>query len=158
VTIVSDTSPLSAWAEIGALALLAQLFGSIIIPAAVLAECRHSGAPLALQRWVASPPAWVTVAGDTSVFPDCARNLDPGEAAALALAAALPAPVLLLMDERKGVAAARSLGLPFTGTLGLLIRGHRLGLLDFEPALTRLRQTSFHLSPSLIARARSLLA
>jgi predicted nucleic acid-binding protein len=62
------------------------------------------------------------------------------------------------MDERAGVAVVQGLGLCFTGTLGILVRGHRLGFIDFETALTSLRRTWFRLSETVIAHARRLLA
>ncbi len=61
------------------------------------------------------------------------------------------------MDERQGVAAAARLGLPVVGTLGLLVRGHARGLLDFDSAVAALLQTGFWVSPAVIARARQRL-
>jgi uncharacterized protein len=158
VTVISDTSPLSALAEIGELGLLFRLFGSITIPEAVLAECRHPGAPEALRHWASQVPDWVLVDQAPRIVAVAARGLDPGEAAAISIALDSPAPVLILMDERAGVAVVQSLGLPFTGTLGILIRGHRLGFTDFEMALASLRRTRFRLSEAVIAHARRLLA
>jgi predicted nucleic acid-binding protein len=66
-------------------------------------------------------------------------------------------PVLLLLDERAGVAVARKLGLGFVGTLGLLVKAHKSRLLDFETSLTALQQTRFFLSERVIAHARTLL-
>ena len=57
------------------------------------------------------------------------------------------------MDSRGGNAAARR-DLLVTGTIGVLAEAHRARLLDFEAALTRLRQTSFYVSEEVIARIR----
>lgn len=157
MTVISDTSPLSALAEIGALTLLHLLFGTVTVPAAVLAECGHPGAPVALRQWASHPPDWLIVESAPPVVPLAVRGLDPGEAAAIAIALNAVAPVLLLMDERSGVAVVQRMGIPFTGTLGVLVRGHRLGFIDFETALTSLRRTRFRLSESVIAHARRLL-
>ncbi|MES2707512.1 MAG: DUF3368 domain-containing protein [Verrucomicrobiota bacterium] len=158
MTVISDTSPLSALAEIGELSLLRQLFGMVILPAAVLQECIQEGAPAALRQWAFTLPDWVISDASSVRIPSADFGLDPGETAVIALALEAPGPVLLLMDERAGVAVARSLGLAFTGTLGLLVRGQQLGLIDFETAVAGLRHTRFRFTEALIAHARRLLA
>ena len=45
-----------------------------------------------------------------------------------------------------------------TGTLGVLAEAHRAGLLNFEAALARLRQTNFYLSAELVDRVRKRLS
>lgn len=158
MTVISDTSPLSALAEIGEIGLLYRLFGTITIPEAVLTECRHPGAPEALRQWASQMPDWTLVDRVPRIVSAAARGLDPGEAAAISIALDSTAPVLILMDERAGVAVVQGLGLPFTGTLGILVRGHRLGFINFETALASLRRTRFRLSEAVIAHARRLLA
>lgn len=155
--VVSDTSPLSALAEIGEINLLHRLFGNISIPATVLAECQHPGAPQTLRTWAASLPEWAIVEPTPPKLHPAVNNLDPGEADAISIAMLSPGPVLLLVDERAGVRVVQDLGLPFTGTLGVLIRGHQLGLIHFETALASLRRTRFRLSPAIIAHARRIL-
>lgn len=78
--------------------------------------------------------------------------LGAGEREAIALAAAQNEDVLLLMDEAKGRAAAASRGLATTGTLGVLDLAAEAGLLDLPSAITRLRNTSFHVTPALLKR------
>jgi predicted nucleic acid-binding protein len=77
--------------------------------------------------------------------------LDPGERAVLALAMKLQ-PDLVLMNNRADVMAAHQQGFVATGTLGLLLRAARRGLLDLPAALDTLGRTSFHWRPSLRAR------
>jgi len=69
------------------------------------------------------------------------------------LAASLGAD-LLLMDDRKGVIAARGKGLRVTGTLGVLDLAAHRGLLNFAQAVNRLRRTTFRIPE---ARLDSLL-
>ena len=75
--------------------------------------------------------------------------LDDGERAVIALAATLSAD-LLLMDDRAGVALARSLGFAVTGTLGLLARAAKRGLLDLSVAFEALKSTNFHAKQELL--------
>ncbi len=158
MTVISDTSPLSALASIDRLELLPKLFGRIIVPREVLSECLHPGAPRALREWALSIPPWVLAREAPLTIPPAIAGLDPGETAALSIASLSPRPVLLLMDERKGIKAAGRLGLPFVGTLGLLVKGHRQNHLDFETSLAALRRIRFHLGESAILQARRQLA
>jgi predicted nucleic acid-binding protein len=57
---------------------------------------------------------------------------------------------LILIDERKGAAAARRKGLPLTGTLGLLILAAQRQWLDLADAFASLRRTNFHCSEDLL--------
>ena len=57
----------------------------------------------------------------------------------------------VLMDEAEGRQVAEALHLEVRGTLGILERGARLGRIDLRRALSKLEQTSFRLSPSLLA-------
>lgn len=77
------------------------------------------------------------------------EGLDEGEAAAIALAISLTAD-LLLMDERKGVAAARGRGLRVTGTIGVLDLAAVRGLINFHEVVDRLRRTSFRAPEELL--------
>ncbi len=54
------------------------------------------------------------------------------------------------MDERAGIAAARSLGLHATGTLGLLAVASDCGLVDLAAAFMRLKSTNFGYRQELI--------
>jgi predicted nucleic acid-binding protein len=85
---------------------------------------------------------------------DTLSGIDPGERAAIQLAITLHAD-LLLMDDRKGVAAAESKGLLVTGTLGILDIAAERGLVDFTAAIRDLERTSFRRPTELL---HSLLA
>ena len=76
-------------------------------------------------------------------------TLDEGERAALILGLRLGAD-LILIDERKGAAAARRKGFPFTGTLGVLILAAQRQWLDLADAFARLRRTNFHCSEDFL--------
>lgn len=49
----------------------------------------------------------------------------------------------MLIDERKGAAAALRKGLEVTGTLGILGLAARRGLVDLGDCFARLKQTNF---------------
>lgn len=67
-------------------------------------------------------------------------GLDQGEAEVLALAEECGAR-LVVMDERKGRRFARRLGVPLTGTLGVLLLGKERGLVpSLAPLLAELQE------------------
>ena len=59
--VVADTSPIHYLLQIGVIDLLPSLYGSILIPDAVLLELNHQQAPLIVKTWVRGLPAWVAV-------------------------------------------------------------------------------------------------
>jgi predicted nucleic acid-binding protein len=92
-----------------------------------------------VRDWISSPPAWVEVryTGRPTINPSVA-GLGPDETAAIQLADELHAD-LVLMDDRRRVIAALQRGLIVTGTLGLLARAAKHGLLDLAQAFDRLK-------------------
>jgi predicted nucleic acid-binding protein len=150
VIVVADTSPLSYLVRIGCDTVLPRLYGSVAIPHAVLDELLHPKAPLVVRQWISSPPVWLRIES-----PLCAHRVEfqaigIGEAEAIALAQQFDAQ--LLIDERLGSSIAVSLGVKVTGTLGVLVASHELGLLRLNDAIVRLfTQTNFRLS----AKARA---
>lgn len=145
--IVVDAGPLNYLILIDAIEVLPKLFDAVALPEAVASELRHPRAPDAVRRWVAHMPSWATVY-PAAAEPEGLLRLDAGERAAIALASTQRAE-LLLMDDREGVLAARSLGLNAVGTIGVLDRAAKRGLIELETAVSRLRQTNFRGSPQL---------
>jgi predicted nucleic acid-binding protein len=77
-------------------------------------------------------------------------HLDLGEASAIALALEARVP-LVAIDERRGRLVARDVGLMVTGTLGLLLRAKRLGIIDaVAPRLAAMRQKGIWLGEALV--------
>jgi predicted nucleic acid-binding protein len=54
------------------------------------------------------------------------------------------------MDDRRGVAVARGMGLRVIGTLGVLDVAALRGLISFAEAIERLRRTSFRIPEALL--------
>ena len=158
--VVSDTTPLRYLAVISGLDWLPVLFREVLCPPEVLAECLHDRAPAALRQWAAAAPAWLRVtevSAESQTLP-FEVELDAGETAALCLAREVRAD-LLLLDEKRGRLAAARLGLPVTGTLGVLVEAALCGLADFEVHLNLLMtRTNFRASEAVIAAARARLA
>ena len=133
---VSNTSPVLNLAIIGQLSLLRQQFGEIWIPPAVLEELRvGEDLPGSQSVREAIESGWLRVeeVRDQPLVQVLQRDLDKGEAEAIALALQVQAEWTLL-DEREGRRVAKSLRMKVTGVLGILLRAWREGEL---PSLQR---------------------
>jgi len=137
---VADTGPLHYLILIDHADLFGQLLERVLIPDAVRDELCNPGAPASVRSWIASPPHWLSADPvPSAALDDVDSSLDDGERAAIALAVRVR-PDLVLMDDRAGVAVARTKGFVVTGTLGLL---------DLPAALDGLGQTNFHWTAAL---------
>lgn len=75
----------------------------------------------------------------------CLPHLDAGEREAIALALGQNDP-LLLLDDAAGRSEAKTLGIRFTGTLGVLVKGKQSGLIAaVRPYLEQLEKMGFYL-------------
>lgn len=148
--VLSDTSPLNYLVLIGHVDVLPALFGQVIVPAAVRAELQHPGTPQIVRDWLRTAPPWLVVHAAAHI--DASIQLGTGEIEAISLAIELHAD-LLLMDDRRGRRAAESRGLSVAGTLNVLEAAAERDLLDLPVAIAKLRQTNFHVSERILARA-----
>ena len=135
--------------------VLGPLYTRVLVPESVALELRSTSAPSIVREWIAAPPDYCETLPDPPSDP-ALEFLGPGEQAAILLAVSLRAERLLI-DDQAGRREAERRDLVVTGTLGVLAEAHRSQLLDFETALTQLRQTNFYVSEEVIARARSHL-
>jgi predicted nucleic acid-binding protein len=146
--VLCDASPLMTLGKLNRLDLLAGLFGEVQIPRAVHDEVVTRGLArgaadaftvrlfLQRQQWpIVDVPETVSSAYVPPVV------LDPGELEVLALAQSLPDP-LVLLDDEVARAEARRLKLRLCGTLGILLRAHRQGLLAFDQAELLIREVA----------------
>jgi predicted nucleic acid-binding protein len=110
--VIADTGPINYLILIGHIDLLPALFEKVTLPSAVQAELAAGSAPSPVRNWIAEPPIWVEVRETSNDFDadPLLYGIHEGEKAAISLAATLNAD-LLLMDDRKGVKAARRKGL-----------------------------------------------
>jgi predicted nucleic acid-binding protein len=125
--IVSDTTPISCLLRIGRPDLLATLFPDMRIPTEVAAELDRGAAVLGDWRSLI-PYARIEIVPPTPLLRLLEEEVDAGEAAALALGVSLHAD-LVLMDDMRGRVIARRLGLTVAGTLGLVVRAKRGGMI-----------------------------
>jgi predicted nucleic acid-binding protein len=141
--VIADRGPVNYLPLIGHIEILPALFEKVILPSAVKEELANADTPLLVREWIGDPPSWVEVRPSSRLLPtDSLAELGAGETAAITLAVELHAD-LLLMDDRRGVTAALQRGLTVTGTMGLLARAAKHGILDLADAFDRLKRTNF---------------
>jgi len=136
--IISDTSCLIALTNIGLLDVLKHLYETVLVTPEVASEY---GEPL---------PEWISVraVGDTGKTSAFNRFIDLGESSAIALAMEI-SEALLIIDDREARQFALSLGLKVTGTLGVLIRAHKQGIItNLSAIISKLKENGFHLPPN----------
>lgn len=147
--VVADTTPLNYLIQIGQTDVLRLLFGEVMIPEAVLVELQHPKAPLKVSTWLQNLPNWLQIV--KVVLVDDSIQLGKGESEAISLAIEKNVPIVL-MDERRGRAAAEARGLLPIGTLNILDLADERGHLDGLVALDALRQTTFRADNQLLDR------
>lgn len=146
--VISDTTPINYLVLIGQIDLLPRLFGQVLIPPAVLTELRQQGSPQEVQTWMSAIPAWLEVRAPSCIDPTI--HLGRGEVEAISLAHELHATEILI-DDMQARKAALARGLRVAGTLLVLDRAARRGLIDLPEAIQRLMQTNFRVPAALIA-------
>jgi predicted nucleic acid-binding protein len=153
--VVSNTTPLLSLLKIDALDILKALYENVLVPQAVYQEIetgkdRDFYTDLKKLDWIIIKP--VTSHRERKYLFD----LDDGEAETLILAQEQNAD-LAIIDEKCGRRYARQLGIPVTGTIGLLLKAKKQGLVaGIKPLLQRLLDKQTWISEDLIQKALEL--
>lgn len=153
--VFSNTTPFIALASIQRLDLLPQLFAQIHVTEEVIAECA-AGGPVVVPRlrdldWI------VPVLTPIQPAPHILLELDKGEKSTLQ-AAVFEQADLVLMDEKIGRNMAEYLGLKVSGTLGVLLKAHKTGLItSFSDAAQLMRTQGIFFNEKLISRLAAMV-
>ena len=147
--VIADTSPLHYLILLKHAEVLQRLYGSVIIPEAVVQELQAEKTPVPVRQWITSPPQWLQIQR-VVVPPDPAlAELDPGEREAIALAEKLCADALII-DEKSGRREAERRKLRVIGTVRVLDDAAEMGLVDLPTALSSLQAFGFYLEAKLL--------
>jgi len=145
--LVVNTGPLIALGKIDALDLIQQLPIRFSIPRQVADEIEAGarlGHPIVVPPWLAIHEL------SGAALPLGQHLLDAGEAAVIQLAVERKIPDVCI-DEWRGRRAAASVGLRVTGSLGLLGRAKRAGLIPtVRPWVEKLGTAGVFLHPDLL--------
>ena len=153
--VVSNTTPIISLLKIGKLEILKDLYDEIYIPQEVFNEIeagKHKKYYLNLLTFEWIKIEQIQDRKSISYFLD----LDKGEAEAIVLATESEAD-LILLDESPGRFHAKHAGLRVTGTIGILVKAKKQGLIsELKPLILELKDKGVWLSESLIERILEL--
>ena len=127
---------------IGRLDLLKTLFGSVIIPSTVMMEVvdrgKEAGKADAFLIEGEIENGWIVVEDPGDSVEDIADSagIDAGEAEAIMLAGSRQCPVLI--DDLAARRFAAGLGLTVTGSIGVVVRAVKVGLISRDEGLDAL--------------------
>lgn len=142
-TIISDTSCFIILTNIGELELLHKVYGQITTTIDIATEF---GEVL---------PDWVEIATVVDKYSQqlLEMQIDKGESSAIALALETPNSTMIL-DDYKARKIADQLRIPYTGTIGVIIKAKLKKIIpSIKPLLEKIKQTDFRLSPEIELQA-----
>ncbi len=137
--VILDASCLIILAKIEQLDLLEKVYGSVITTEEVA------------QEFGEVLPNWITVKQikDIQKQQILELHIDKGEASVIALALEKEKS-LVVLDDYKARKTAEKLGVSYTGTLGIIIKAKKMGIIErVKPLLDMIRPTNFRLSKEL---------
>ena len=149
---VVNASPLIFLAHINALSLLKSLVNEVIVPFSVHKEVL-AGAGQGSGMTAFELPNWVSLREDLPLLPEIA-GWDLGAGESQVLAHAVSSGGEAVMDDLQGRHCARALGVPTTGTLGVILRAKRAGFVPAaRPLVEELLKKGLYLSRNLVEQA-----
>jgi len=150
---VVNASPLILLGKIGHVALLSELSDELVVPDVVAREVGAKPQGERVLAEVASLPG-ARIEAEVAISAELAAwNLGRGESQVLALAGAA-AGSRAVLDDLEARRCAQSIGLPLIGTLGVVLRARRRGVIEAaRPVIEHLRRVGLYASDQLIERA-----
>lgn len=147
---IADSGPLICLARINQLELLPRLFTRILVPLEVWNEVTVKGQGRAGAHEV-SQVTWMDIqTPDPQLVKPLSILVDAGEAEAIALAQTVEDCTILLDDARARKIAQR-LNIKQIGTIGLLLRAKRRGLIEtIKPHIDSLIENGIYIRRELI--------
>ena len=149
--VVVSTTPLIALSHVGKLSILRELYGEIIIPEAVYKELSVKAESICKPE-VDSSLSWIRVENIQNQMAKAMykTQLHDGEVEVMILSKEIGADVVII-DDANAKKHAKYLGLPVTGTLGVLIRAKQEGYVEeLKPVLYQMIEHGIYISNSLV--------
>ena len=134
--VIADTSCFILLDKIDELELLKRLFDEIATTKEIV------------QEFGKELPDWIKIesAKDRKYQTALALEVDEGEASAIALSTE-KVDALLILDDLQARRLAEKLGLHYTGTLGMIARARKEGVIEsVKPIIEKIRNTNFRFS------------
>jgi len=148
--IIADSGPLISLAIINHLELLQKLYQQVFVPPAVWHEVTVKGKGMPGAAAVANL-SWLEIRKpEPQVLQPLSILVDPGEAEVIALAQSIENSIVLL-DDSQARRVAERFDIPRIGTLGLLRRAKKQGLVrEIRPLIEQLKANNIYMADRLI--------
>lgn len=149
--VVVNTTPLIALSHVRQLDILRKLYGEIIIPEAVYNELSVKAESIC-KKAVDKSLDWIRV---EKIENQLAKSmyktqLHDGEVEVMILSKEIGADVVII-DDANAKKHAKYLGLPVTGTLGVLIKAKQMGYVgELKPVLYQLVENGIYISQKVL--------
>ena len=144
--VIVNSTPLIVLCEIGKLDILRAMYEKITIPSAVYREVTAKCDSVCVQIQSASEWVCVNQIKDHSEKKMYKAKLHDGEVEVMILAQEQEAD-LVILDDNAAKKTAKYLGLNVTGTLGVLVKAKRRGIIEeVRPLLSDMRKNGFYVS------------
>ena len=154
MTLIFNASPLIVLAKAGLLDRLIELADPAWVPQAVVDEIlRVDDENDPARRWFERDAIPIQVRSTPPMSPFLAAwDLGAGESAVISLAAGYTDGAVAVLDDLAARRCAEAHGIPFTGTLGLVLLAKKRGLLgSVSRSLELIVAAGLHISPGIIA-------
>ena len=150
--IIADSSPLITLALIGKLAVLEKLYRELHVPAAVFQEVTQAEKPFAEELKLFLDGRTKEVSNKLAVEM-LSNDIGAGEAEAIVLSLE-QRPSVVLIDDLKARKFARINGLDIIGSMGILLKAKRAGLIEeIKPLIATLLLHDIRISARIIEMA-----
>lgn len=151
--VFSNTTPLLAFSALGKFDLLGHLFGIINVVQSVSDECAYGGKIL-VPDLKCIP--WMNIVEDPVELDPRFYTLDAGESNTISMAIQTGADIIII-DERQGRNLAEFYGAKVVGTLGVLLKAKKDGLIEsFSDEVELLKRAGFWYDEKLVERLAKL--
>ncbi len=144
--VIVNSTPLIALCGIGQLEILQKMYTEIIIPAAVYREVAEKEDSACAQ--IKNAGTWIHVQEikDDSEKKMYKAKLHEGEVEVMILCQEQQAD-LAIIDDNAAKKTAKYLGIPVTGTLGVLLKAKQQGIVkEIWPIISELKANGFYIS------------
>lgn len=149
--VIVNSTPLIALCNAGLLKLLKEIYGTITIPRAVFDEVTAKQDSACTQ--IKDNLDWITVEeikdiADRKMYK---AKLHAGEVDVMILAQSDPTADLVIIDDNAAKKTAKYLGLTLTGTLGVLLKAKRCGVISsVKDAICKIQANGFYINDRIV--------
>ena len=148
--VIVNSTPLIALCNADLLFVLKELYGEIIIPKAVFDEV--TAKPDSACQQIRQNLDWIKIekANELADRTMYKAKLHAGEVEVMILAQQEPLADVVVIDDYAAKKTAKYLGLPTTGTLSILLKAKKEGIIDSVlNAVSRIEENGFYISDNL---------